>query len=190
MPSSMLDKWDYSLVADVCYSDSKCISYKKAAEFLGPTEPVEDWGGGTGWAKRYFTGSYINIDGSAHRNVDVIADLVKYTSSIDNILLRQVLGSNPEWQQILKNVKRSFKKKLCIVVCTELVDETTFGSVRPVCSAEGVIIEEKTIQEVLFNKHDILDYFPEKEGYKVEEEEIATEQYIGTDWILYVEKIS
>jgi len=39
--------------------------------FLGADQPVEDWGGGTGWAKMYFTGSYKNIDGSAHKNVDL-----------------------------------------------------------------------------------------------------------------------
>jgi len=47
----MLNKWDYSGADSVCYSDENCESYKKAAEFLGPDQPVEDWGGGTGWGK-------------------------------------------------------------------------------------------------------------------------------------------
>ena len=114
--NATLDQYDYSKVDQVCYSDSKCESYKKAVEFLGADQPVEDWGGGTGWAKRYFTGSYKNIDGSEHKNVDVVADLVKYRSKIDNILIRQVLESNPDWQTILNNAKKSFTKKLCLVI--------------------------------------------------------------------------
>jgi len=52
MTKSMLNKWNYSSRGQVCYSDPKQESYKKAAKFLGDT--VEDWGCGTGWVKKYF----------------------------------------------------------------------------------------------------------------------------------------
>ena len=126
MADSMLDMWDYSGVSSVCYSDTKNqYSYTKPAEFLGNGQ-VEDWGCGTAWAKRYFS-DYKGIDGAQHKNVDVITDLVKYTSKCDNILMRQVLEFNPDWRIVLENVKKSFKKKFCLVVMTPLVDETHNG---------------------------------------------------------------
>ena len=186
---SNLGKWDYSGVGNVCYSDPECVSYKKAVEFLGKDNPVEDWGGGTGWAKRYFTGEYKNIDGSRHKNVDMIADLVDYTSSVENILMRQVLGSNPEWQKILTNVRKSFTKKFCLVVCTPFVDKTRLGSQNPVVRSDNTTVDGEYIQEVFFKKQDILDFFPINE-FRVNEETIQTNQYYNQDWILYVEKIT
>ena len=183
-----LDQYDYSKVDQVCYSDQNCESYKKAAEFLGPDQPVEDWGGGTGWAKRYFTGPYKNIDGSTHKNVDEVADLVKYTSSVENILMRQVLESNVDWRKILANVKKSFKKKFCLVIATPLVETTKEGLTNPVVSADGEVSTTLYLQEMQFNKQDILDFFPSTD-YKVSEETIVTDHYYNQDWILYVEKI-
>jgi len=188
MTISMLDKWDYSGVGTVCYSDERCESYKKAAEFLGLSNPVEDWGGGTGWAKMYFTGPYKNIDGSQHPNVDVVADLVRYNSKVDNILMRQVLEFNWEWKRILSNVKKSFSKKFCLVVMTPLVEVTKIDRTELTVSSTGEEVEGSESPCVYFNKQDILDYFPESE-YKVTQENIETNGYWGGEWILYVEKI-
>lgn len=182
----MLNKWDYLGCDTMCFSDERCESYIKAAEFLGDT--VEDWGGGTGWAKQYFK-NYRGIDGSNHYNVDEQVDLVNYTSSVDNILMRQVLECNEDWRKILENVKKSFKNKFCLVVYTPFVEKTTVGFVNKVRYADGTCSPDLTISEIYFNKQDILDYFPESE-YRVKEEEIKTNQGYGRDWILYVEKFS
>ena len=38
---SMLNKWDYSGADQMCFSDVKQESYKKAAEFLGDTCQIQ-----------------------------------------------------------------------------------------------------------------------------------------------------
>lgn len=138
MADSMLSKFDYSGVSDVCYADANQESYKKAAEFLGDT--VEDWGCGTGWSKRHFK-NYKGIDGSPSKLVAEkdIVDLVNYTSSVDNILMRQVLELNIEWRQILENVKKSFKKKFFLVVFTPFVEKTIIGGTEPIVTADGLV---------------------------------------------------
>lgn len=167
----MKGKWDYSKTSQVCYSDSDCQSYKKSAEFLGDT--VEDWGGGTGWAKRYFK-NYRNVDFSPHTNTDEVADLVNYTSDVDNILMREVLEYNTEWKKILDNVKKSFKKKFCLIISTPFTDKTHISCV----SKNG-------IKEYRFKKEDILNEF---NGYKLKEETVKTDHLYGQDWILYVQR--
>jgi hypothetical protein len=169
----------------MCFSDEKQESYKKAAEFLGDT--VEDWGGGTGWAKRYFK-NYKNIDGSLSKYTDVHADLREYISDCDNILMRQVLESNEDWRVILENVKKSFKKKFCLVVYTPQVKKTRSGHLHTPVRSDGTKMKGKVIYEIYFNKQDILDYFPESE-YKIKEEYIKTNQGYNNEWILYVQKI-
>ena len=181
----MLDNYDYSGVDSVCYSDTEMLSYKKAAEFLG--ESVEDWGCGTAWAKRYFK-TYRGIDGSAHKNVDEIVDLTTYTSRGYNILLRQVLELNPEWRKVLDNVKKSFDKKLCIVIFTPLSENATVvGDVELAVSADG---SSRGFNHVMmfFKREDILDYFP-RNKFKVTEEFIPTQQGYKQDWVIYVERL-
>jgi len=185
MAKTMLGKWDYSGVDSVCYSDNEQESYKKSAEFLGDT--VEDWGGGTGWAKRYFK-NYKNIDGSLHPNVDEVIDLVKYTSKVENILLRQVLSLNEDWEKIIDNAKRSFSKKLCIVVFTPFSEgETKIGEVEPAKDCNDGLRGFDHIL-IFFKKQDILDCFPASE-FKVSEEVVETQQGYKRDWILYVERL-
>jgi hypothetical protein len=183
----MLNKWDYSGVDEICYSDVAQLSYKKSAEFLGDT--VEDWGCGTGWSRRFFK-NYRGIDASPSRFVaprDVV-DLVNYTSDVDNILMRQVLELNADWRKILENVKKSFRKKFCLVVFTPLAEVTHIGCVEKAYTATDV---ERDFSHslIFFNKQEILDYFPEKE-FTVKEETVATGQGYNQDWILYVERIA
>ena len=184
---SMLNKWDYSGVDEVCYSDANEESYKKAAAFLGKDEPMEDWGGGTGWARRYFT-NYKNIDGSPHKYVDVIADLVTYTSRVDNILLRQTLECNVEWLQILNNAFKSFRKKLCIVIMTPDSSVTEIGCTEPSVKADGTIPIGDDIYMIFFNRQALLNNIVSSK-YKVTEEVITTNQGYGRDWIIYIERI-
>ena len=181
----MLNKWDFSGVDQVCFSDQKQESYIKAAEFLGDT--VEDWGGGTGWAKQYFR-NYKNIDGSRSKYIDVHADLAEYTSDCDNILMRQVLETNHEWKQILENVKQSFRKRFCLVMITPFSEETRVYETEPVRLADGTTREGEFIDMISFKKEDILSLFPARE-YAVREETIKTNQGYGEEWCLYVEKL-
>jgi len=146
-------------------------SYKKSADFLGNN--VEDWGCGTGWAKRYFK-NYKGIDGSLSKGVIEATDLADYTSEVDNILMREVLEYNIEWKKVLDNVKKSFKKKFCLIISTPFAKETH--------------VHEwfRDIPEMQFRKQDILDQF---KGYKVKKETIKTDHLYKQDWILYVERI-
>lgn len=183
---TMLNKWDYSGVSQVCFSDVSQESYKKSAKFLGDT--VEDWGCGTGWSKKFFA-NYKGIDGSPSTFVkkEDIVDLVNYTSSVDNILMRQVLECNIDWRKILENVKKSFKNKFCLIVFTPFEVTTQVGEVAKSLTALGVDREDD-ISLIFFKKQDILDYFPVSE-YRIREETIKTGQGYGEEWILYVEKI-
>lgn len=168
----MKNKWKYT--GSVMFSDIKQESYKKAAEFLGDT--VEDWGCGTGWAKRFFK-NYHGIDGSPSEFVlpEDTVDLVDYTSDVDSILMREVLEYNTKWKKILKNVKRSFKKKLCLIISTPFAEKTHIDT------------WYGEIPELRFKKEDILKQFKD---CKTKEETIKTNHLYGQDWILYVEKIT
>lgn len=181
----MKHKWDYSGVSEMCFSDEKQESYKKSAEFLGDT--VEDWGCGTGWSKRYFK-NYKGIDGSLSKEVTEAIDLTTYTSDVNNILIRWVLETNSEWKQILENVKKSFRKRFCLIICNPFTDETHIGYYHTPIKADGTEMEGQTIPEIYFNKQDLLDCFPESE-YRVSEETIKVKHGYGKEWILYVEKI-
>lgn len=187
MIKSMLRKWDYSGVDEVCYSDKKCESYKKASEFLDGK--CQDWGCGTGYARHFFS-DYSGIDCSPSSFVSDkdIVDLVSYTSDVDNILMRQVLELNTEWVNILENVKKSFKKKFCLVIFSPFADETHVGEIEQMTSASGVKRENVYVSVIYFNKQDILNFFPKSE-YKISEETIKTEQGYGSEWILYVERL-
>jgi hypothetical protein len=176
---SMLNKWDYSVVSDVCYADVDQQSYKKAAAFLG--DSVEDWGCGTAWARRFFK-NYRGIDGSAHRNTDEVVDLVDYTSNVDNILMREALEYNLAWKKILNNIKASFNKKFCLIISTPFADKTHVETYYEARTKNG-----GTIPEIRFNKTDILNEFPQPE-FKISEETIKTNHLYNQDWILYVER--
>lgn len=181
----MKDLWDYSGCDTMCFGDQKQESYKKAAEFLG--DSVEDWGGGTAWAKQFFT-NYKNIDGSKSNHLDVYADLREYTSDCDNILMRQCLELNEDWRIILDNVKQSFRKKFCLIIYTPLVRKTRVGHLHTPVKSDGTKMQNEVISEMYFCKEDILECFPEEE-FKVEQEFIKTEQGYHNEWILYIEKI-
>lgn len=180
---SNMHKWDYSGLSEACFSDHKQESYKKSATFLGDT--VEDWGCGSGWAKRYFK-NYIGIEGSEAKNVDILIDLSDYTSNVPNILMREVLEYNTNWEQILDNVKKSFSEKFCLIISTPFVEKTRIGVWHKTRKANGSDGEGK-IPEMYFAKEDILKCFPEKE-YTISKETIKTNHLYGHDWILYVTK--
>jgi hypothetical protein len=116
MTTNSAGQWAYKdSDQDARYGDEQ--SYVKAAEFLDGCGPVvEDWGCGTGYARRFFTKSrYIGVDGSGAKWTDVVSDLALHRSSPDGILMRHVLEHNFNWPEILKNAIRCFTKRMVIV---------------------------------------------------------------------------
>ena len=98
------------------------ISYQRAAAWLNDG-PVEDWGGGPGYARRYFTHGYTLVDGTPGYGADIVIDLVGYRSHVHGILLRHVLEHNLQWVTILANALASCQK-LVLVVFTPFSDLT------------------------------------------------------------------
>lgn len=181
---SMLDLYDYSGVAEVCYADAHEESYRKAAAFLGPS--CEDWGCGTGWASHYFA-DYRGVDGSLGwaRERTELAD---YRSDVEAVLIRQVLEHNVEWRTILDNAKASFRRRLCVIIHTPCVARTYIAWCNPVYRADGTVVPGRVIPEVFFAKADVLACFP-TDAYRVTEETIDVEIGYGSEWILYVERL-
>jgi hypothetical protein len=93
-------------------------TYRLAAQYLADVDVVEDWGCGSGGFRFFCRTNYIGVDGSATPFADKIVDLSNYTSSADGILLRHVLEHNIDWEVILHNAVKSFRRKLCIILFT------------------------------------------------------------------------
>jgi hypothetical protein len=114
------DKWYEELSGEppsaFRYADT--VTYLMAAAFMADVEEVEDWGCGAGGFKRFCHGRYIGVDGSKTPFADKIVDLETYTSSVDGIVMRHVLEHNYNWEKILKNAVKSFRRKLCLVLFT------------------------------------------------------------------------
>ncbi len=165
---SMKHKWNYEGMSDVCFGET--IVYQKMADFIGDT--VEDWGCGTGFARRYFK-NYKGIDGTLGYVAEAI-DLVDYTSDVDNIAIRQVIEHNDNWKKILDNAYKSFNKKLFLAIHTPMSDKTHFIQM---CGE---------VPEYSFCPQDLKDCFP---NCKFTEELLPTKFDYGNEYILYVEKI-
>lgn len=116
---SNLGKWDKSyagLTEPAPYGDTE--SYRLGAEFLADCETVEDWGCGLGWFRRFRSGAYLGIDGSASPFADRVADLETYRSDADGIFMRHVLEHNYAWRAILDNALASFRRKMVLAIFT------------------------------------------------------------------------
>lgn len=131
-------------------------TYFMAAAFFADVQEVEDWGCGKGGFRRIFQGKYIGIDGSATPFADKTADLCRYRSSAEAILLRHVLEHNYAWEQILASALLSFRRKLCLVLFTPFSDVTTeIAHNREL----GVDVPDLSLSqqeiEVLFRRHQV-----------------------------------
>lgn len=140
--------WDYGhLSAPVAYGPD--TTYVAAARFLG-AGAVEDWGCGSGYARKFFPQGYVGID-AAPGFADVVVDLREYRSRCDGILLRHVLEHNFEWEKILGNALAS-ARKLVIVTFTPFGDETL---------ALGWAENERgRVPDLSFRKEDLTRFFP------------------------------
>jgi hypothetical protein len=98
-------------------------TYRRAAKFFDGMQ-IEDWGCGKGGFRKYHTGPYIGLDGTANQFVDKVVDLTRHRSNSDGVLLRHVLEHNYAWQAVLTNAINSARKKFCLVLFTPFQDET------------------------------------------------------------------
>lgn len=177
---SMLGKWDklYKNTKHVkFYGDTR--TYRLAGEFMKNMAEVEDWGCGTGGFRKFYSGKYTGIDGSANPFVDKIVDLRTYRSSVDGIVMRHVLEHNYDWELILRNALASFKKKFCFIIFTPFVERT------------GEIAHNKKfgvdVPDIAFNKGHIEAALY---GLRWRMESHKTNTQYGTEHIYYVEKKS
>ena len=163
------DKWYKDTKAVVTFGDTR--TYKLAADFLADMKEVEDWGCGAGGFKQFYKGKYIGIDGTKTPFVDKVADLRRYKSSVDGIIMRHVLEHNYDWQKILFNAILSFRKKFCLILFTPFVKDTHEIAYN---KKHGV-----DAPDIAFNKKDIERFFvglnwklkdnlKTRTGYKVE----------------------
>jgi len=116
LPWAMVDKKRYGDVD----------SYRLAAAWLRFCRSVEDWGGGGGIFRTYIpeVKHYRNVDGTAQLGVDVVADLTRYRSSAEGIILRHVVDNTPEPWLVLGSAIASFTKRLVVVTYTPHVPES------------------------------------------------------------------
>lgn len=96
------------------------VTYKLGAEFIGDL-PVEDWGCGLGWFRKFAQGPYKGIDGSMSMFADEVADLREHRSRTPALFMRHVLEHNPfEWRIILDNALTSFTQRMVLVIFTPM----------------------------------------------------------------------
>ena len=104
------------------YGDA--LTYRMAASFFADVDVVEDWGCGRGGFRNFCTSRYVGVDGSRTPYADKIADLADYRTDAEGILLRHVLEHDYNWEKILANAVKSFRRKLCIVLFTDFSEST------------------------------------------------------------------
>jgi hypothetical protein len=154
------------------------LTYVKAARFLGGLAAVEDWGCGGAWFRNFLpdTIRYKGIDADGSAEPDEIADLARYTSHVDGILLRHVLEHNPAWEAILANALRSFTRRLVLVLSTPFADATR---VLGQCIAPG-------IPDLAFAKADLVRHFGALPWSA--EENVPAGGCYGVEHIFYLEQ--
>ena len=147
------------------------LSYEKAAAWLG-TGPVEDWGGGPGYARRYFPNGYKLVDGTPGYGADVVTDLTGYVSKCDAILMRHVLEHNVDWRLILENALASCKR-LALVIFTPFANTTYV-----IAWNENVVPK---VPDISFERSDLTNMFTE-----FTEETFRSDTQYGQETIFYV----
>jgi hypothetical protein len=157
------------------YGDS--VTYRLGAAFIGDL-PVEDWGCGLGWYRRYAIGPYVGVDGSPSRFVDVLADLSRYRSSTPALFMRHVLEHNEDWRRVLDNAVASFRRRMVLVLFTPWAERTTV--IREAQLAPGAVV-----CDIAFAREDVIARF---DGAPFTEESLATATWYGREHVFYLER--
>jgi hypothetical protein len=169
------DPWYRSLTKEEPYSDLR--TYELGAAYLKDCDPIEDWGCGRGWFRRYMARQrYRGIDASKTRFADVIADLAHYRSRVDGIFIRHVLEHDWEWERILRNAVASFTKKLVVVIFTPFSQDDT---------KEIAYAFDVGVPDISFRYEDIVRNF---EGLEWHVETLETDTQYRTETVFYVKK--
>jgi hypothetical protein len=166
-----LANWNYGGTPQFPYGDE--TTYHKAIEFLDGPYVIEDWGCGTAWAKRFVKrGRYVGVDGSWSLHCDLVADLRRYRSTADAIMMRHILEHNNDWKNILENALASFQKKFALIVFTPFGDVTrSIGSTK------------ENVPDISFRKEDLLEFL---RPFSFTEESLHTGTQYGIEHIFYV----
>jgi hypothetical protein len=173
LQQAVMGKWNYRQADQFAYGDE--TTYRKAMAYLNGHGEIEDWGCGTGFARRFATRSaYTGIDGSESRFTDKVADLRVYTSDVDCILIRHVLEHNHDWRTILLNAVGSFRVRMALVIFTPLQDRTRQIATWP-----------SGIPDIGFRKDDLIEVF---KHLRYAEESLRTATQYKTEHIFYIEK--
>jgi len=168
----VLGLWNYSkVVPGEKYGDDD-VTYEKGMGFLGDCKLVEDWGCGTGYAKKFCKSTYRGIDGSKGPETEVVADLREYRSQADGIFMRHVLEHNHDWKKVLENAIASFKEKFVLILFTPLSPVT-----------KQIATNWSEIPDLSFRKEDITG--PLKD-FHVTEEVLRTKTQYGIEFVFYV----
>jgi SAM-dependent methyltransferase/glycosyltransferase involved in cell wall biosynthesis len=172
--ATIVGRWQYGNAAPFPYGDD--VTYRKAIGWLDGHGAIEDWGAGTGYARRFVRESeYRAIDGSPSLAVDGVVDLRTYRSEADCILLRHVLEHSADWQRILENALRSFRRRMVLVVSTPFAAET-----QEIATWQG-------IPDLAFRKDELVAHF---DGLAWREETVATNTEYLREHVFYVERPS
>ena len=174
----MLGKWDALYNgADLRRPYGDVLTYVLGGAFLAGLA-VEDWGCGLGWFKKYASGPYLGIDGSASPFADVIADLRDYRSTTPGLFLRHVLEHNTDWKRILENALASFEQRMVLVVFTPFSDYTHV-------IAENDWAPGVRIPDISFAMSDLTSLFS---GWLVTEESLDTSSQYGQEHVFFLDK--
>jgi hypothetical protein len=172
--ATLVGRWQYGNVAPFAYGDE--VTYRKGMAFLDGHGTIEDWGCGTGYARRFVTRSpYRAVDGSPSLGVDHVTDLRTYRSDADCIFMRHVLEHNADWRRILENALASFRRRMVLVVFTPFAEETT-----EIASWQG-------IPDLSLRKADLLEAFA---GLEVQEEIVESNTEYLREHVFYLERRS
>lgn len=115
--------WYAGLTEPAPYGDS--ASYRILAEHVADCATVEDWGCGKGWMRNFIPDDrYRGVDGTHTMFADEVADLCRYRSDVDGIVMRHVIEHEWEWNLVLANAMASFRRRFALALFTPLQDET------------------------------------------------------------------
>jgi glycosyltransferase involved in cell wall biosynthesis len=170
--ATLVGRWQYANRAPFPYGDE--VTYQKGMAFLDGHGAIEDWGAGTGYARRFVTRSaYRAVDGSPSLGIDRVVDLRTYRSDADCIFMRHVLEHNPDWRAILENALHSFGRRMVLVVFTPFASET------------HEIATWRGIPDLALRKEDIVSAF---EGLDWREEAVETSTEYLREHVFYLER--
>jgi hypothetical protein len=166
--------WDYAAVTrPTAYGDD--TTYRIGMDWLSGCATVQDWGCGTGYARKFRTGHYQGIDGSPSQFAAVVTDLRTYRPdpAPDGIFMRHVLEHNHDWPLILARAVQFFRQRMALILFTPLGEQTR------------IIGWTGDIPDIAFRR---AAFDPWLRGLTVREQSHATGTQYGIEHVLLIER--